>query len=216
MRLERHIVVQSALELLNRVGLDGLTTRRLAEELGVQGPALYWHFRNKQELIDEMARSLLHDAYGPILPGQDWGDWLGDGARRLRHGLLSYRDSARLLAGYRPSGPHGKLDPAVVFAPLKQAGFGMPDALWVMMSVSRFTFGWTMDEQAARGRPLPPNLPPLDPDAGFEFGLTTIIAGLRARLAGAPEPRAACHGPAAAAGADDHSLAGVDHGRRDG
>jgi TetR/AcrR family tetracycline transcriptional repressor len=180
MRLERQIVVRAALELLNEAGLEGLTTRRLAEALGVQGPALYWHFRNKQELIDEMAVSLLADAYGPMEPGQDWSQWLTDGARRLRHSLLSYRDGARLLAGFRPSGPHGRMDPRAAFAPLIEA-LGMPDAIWALLAVNRFTLGWTMDEQAATGRD-PPHEPPikLDPDAGFEFGLSAIIAGLRA------------------------------------
>ena len=82
MRLERPMVVRKALELLNETGLDGLTTRRLADALGVQGPALYWHFKNKQELIDEMARALLADAYGPIREDQDWTQWLIEGARR--------------------------------------------------------------------------------------------------------------------------------------
>ena len=183
MRLERHMVVRAALELLNEVGLDGLTTRRLAEVLGVQGPALYWHFKNKQELIDEMARALLGDAYGPLRPGQDWAQWLSDGARRLREAMLSYRDGARLLAGYRPSGPHGRVDPATFFGPLQAAGFPMPDAVWAAITVAQFTFGWTMDEQAASERAPPPAERRLDPNEGFEFGLGTIIAGLRARLA---------------------------------
>ncbi len=193
MRLERKIVVKAALGLLAKVGLDGLTTRRLAEELGVQGPALYWHFKNKQELIDEMARALLSQAYGLPDPGQDWAVWLTGGARRLRTSLLSYRDGARLLAGYRPSSAHGRIDPEVAFAPLISAGFTMPDALWAALAVSRFTFGWTMDEQAAEGRPPPP-FPMLDPEEGFEFGLATIIAGLRVKLderTPAPKARAA-------------------------
>ena len=180
MRLERQMVVRAALELLNEAGLEGLTTRRLAEALGVQGPALYWHFKNKQELIDEMAQALLFDAYGSKELGQDWAQWLTEGARRLRRSLLSYRDGALLLAGFRPSGPHGRMDPKVALAPLIEA-FGMPDAIWALLSVNRFTFGWTMDEQAAMDR-KPLFAPPFDPNDGFEFGLDTIIAGLRARL----------------------------------
>jgi TetR/AcrR family tetracycline transcriptional repressor len=177
------MVVRAALELLDKVGLDGLTTRRLAEELGVQGPALYWHFKNKQELIDEMARALIAEAHGPMEQGEDWAAWLVRTGRRLRHTLLSHRDGARLLAGYRPSTAHGRLDPAVIFKPLIDAGFAMPDALWAMLAVTRFSFGWAMDEQAAVDRALPPGMPKFDPNQGFEFGLATIIAGLRARVA---------------------------------
>jgi TetR/AcrR family tetracycline transcriptional repressor len=181
MRLERQMVVTAALQLLNEVGLEGLTTRRLAEALGVQGPALYWHFKNKQELIDQMALTLLQDAYGAMQPGEDWARWLTDGARRLRRALLSYRDGARLLAGFRPSSPHGRMDPKAALAPLV-AAFGFPDALWALLTVNRFTFGWAMDEQAAMGRD-PPFTGPLDPEEGFEFALAVFIAGLHARRA---------------------------------
>jgi TetR/AcrR family tetracycline transcriptional repressor len=180
MRLERQMVVQEALKLLGEAGLEGLTTRRLAEALGVQGPALYWHFRNKQELIDEMSMALLQDAYGAMSPGQDWAQWLVDGARRLRRSLLSHRDGARLLAGFRPPGPHGRMDPKIGLAPMVEA-FGLPDAIWALLTVNRFTLGWTMDEQVARERD-PPFAGPLDPEEGFEFALGVIIAGLRSRL----------------------------------
>ncbi len=182
MRLGRQKVVRAALELLNEVGLDGLTTRRLAEELGVQGPALYWHFKNKQELIDEMARALITHSYGPMQPGEDWSEWLADGARRLRRSMLSYRDGARLMAGYRPSGEHGRLDPEVMFGPLSAAGFTRLEAFFAVLTVGQFSFGWTMDEQAALDRSHIAK-PWLNPDEGFEFGLATIIAGLKARLA---------------------------------
>ncbi len=46
-KLQPNTVIRAALDLLNEVGVDGLTTRKLAERLGVQQPALYWHFRNK-------------------------------------------------------------------------------------------------------------------------------------------------------------------------
>ena len=183
MRLERPMVVRAALELLNEVGLDGLTTRRLADALGVQGPALYWHFRNKQELIDEMSRALIGDAYGPLLEDQDWSQWLIEGARRLRQTMLSYRDSARLIAGYRPTGPHGRMDPGAFFGPLLATGFAWPDAAWAAITMAQFTFGFTMDEQAAQGRGPPPPEKRLDPSEGFEFGIHVIIAGLRAHLA---------------------------------
>ena len=183
MRLERQMVVRKALDLLGEAGLEGLTTRRLAEALGVQGPALYWHFKNKQELMDEMALVLLQDAYGPMAPGEDWAQWMVDGARQLRRSLLSSRDGARLLAGFRPSSPHGRMDPKVALAPLV-AAFGMPDALWALLTVNRFTFGWTMDEQAALDRD-PPFAGPLNTEEGFEFGLGAIVAGLATRLAAA-------------------------------
>ena len=54
-KLSRETVIRAALDLLNEVGVDGLSTRRLAERLGVQQPALYWHFKNKRELLDALS-----------------------------------------------------------------------------------------------------------------------------------------------------------------
>ncbi|EBR7419052.1 TetR family transcriptional regulator, partial [Salmonella enterica] len=51
-KLDKGTVIAAALELLNEVGMDSLTTRKLAERLKVQQPALYWHFQNKRALLD--------------------------------------------------------------------------------------------------------------------------------------------------------------------
>ena len=56
-KLQPNTVIRAALDLLNEVGVDGLTTRKLAERLGVQQPALYWHFRNKRALLDALAEA---------------------------------------------------------------------------------------------------------------------------------------------------------------
>jgi TetR/AcrR family tetracycline transcriptional repressor len=48
------------LDVLDEVGIDGLTVRLLAGRLGVKSPALYWHLRNKQELLDAMADFVVH------------------------------------------------------------------------------------------------------------------------------------------------------------
>ncbi|MDF2848837.1 MAG: TetR family transcriptional regulator, partial [Oerskovia sp.] len=58
-RLDRERVVRAALALLDEVGLDGLTLRRLAQDLGVKAPALYWHFASKADLLHEMAATML-------------------------------------------------------------------------------------------------------------------------------------------------------------
>ena len=49
--LNQRQIVQAALGLLDEVGFDGLTMRSLANKLGVKAASLYWHVRNKQELL---------------------------------------------------------------------------------------------------------------------------------------------------------------------
>src|SRR5262245_48256506 len=98
--LTRPAIIRTALRLLDQVGLDGLTVRRLAAELGVQSPALYWHFRSKQELLDQMADAIIRAAgMGPPHRGESWQDWLIRRARAYRRSVLAHRDGARLVAG---------------------------------------------------------------------------------------------------------------------
>src|SRR5690242_1053960 len=93
--LDRAGVAATALALLDEVGLDGLTVRRLATELGVQSPALYWHFRNKQELLDLMAQELQTSMpTSPPRSDESWPQWTARRARERRQLLLSRRDGA--------------------------------------------------------------------------------------------------------------------------
>src|ERR1051326_1046185 len=104
MALDRAQVVKTAIDLLDEVGLDGLTLRRLAKQLGVQAPALYWHFKNKQELLDQMAETIAHDEapLRPVTPDIPWDEWIAQRARDMRASLVRHRDGAMLAASTRP------------------------------------------------------------------------------------------------------------------
>ncbi len=47
--------------VLDEEGLDDVTLRKIASKLGIQDPTLYWHFKNKSDLIDDMAEAILKD-----------------------------------------------------------------------------------------------------------------------------------------------------------
>ena len=84
------------------MGLEGLTLRRLAARLGVQAPAIYWHFKNKQELLDEMATQVLREALeeAPAFDAaQTWQDWALSYCLGLRRTLLRYREGAKMFSG---------------------------------------------------------------------------------------------------------------------
>jgi TetR/AcrR family tetracycline transcriptional repressor len=198
MRLDRDLVVGAALDLLNEVGIDGLTTRRLAAKLGVKQPALYWHFKNKRELLDEMAAHMITtDRTPPITTSDTWAESLKEGSRTFRQALLRYRDGGRVHAGTRPdAGLFPSLETRV--RAMCEAGFTPDDALRAFMATGRFVVGWVIEEQAAtadkRGEleeDLTPDAaayPTLadgvammrydDADTGFEFGLDALVAGL--------------------------------------
>ncbi|MFJ7276497.1 TetR/AcrR family transcriptional regulator C-terminal domain-containing protein [Kitasatospora sp. NPDC098663] len=205
MALQRDEVVRTALRVLDEEGIDGLTTRRLARELGVQSPALYWHFKNKRELLDLMAEAMLAEAL-PVDRSPDpehWPDWLAADARAKRHALLAYRDGARVHAGTLPTEDELPAVEAQLDA-LRQAGLRPRTALRLLLTIDRYIMGWVTEEQAwrqdAADRVRPPfpdealrDLPLLreaadvlrmtDHDADFEYGLRVLIEGFRAEIA---------------------------------
>src|SRR6185312_4685509 len=97
MRISRQQVLGAALELLDEVGLDQLTMRRLATALGVQNGATYWHFRSKQALLEAMADAMLAGV-ADVAPGP-WDARVPELATRLRRALLARRDGARVFSG---------------------------------------------------------------------------------------------------------------------
>ena len=109
-KLSRETVIRAALDLLNEVGVDGLSTRRLAERLGVQQPALYWHFKNKRELRGCAFPAMLVERHtrGIPQPGEHAARVLHDNAMSFRRGLLAIATvpaftRARGQTGRRPA-----------------------------------------------------------------------------------------------------------------
>ncbi len=153
-KLQPNTVIRAALDLLNEVGVDGLTTRKLAERLGVQQPALYWHFRNKRALLDALAEAMLAENHTHSVPraDDDWRSFLIGNARSFRQALLAYRDGARIHAGTRPGAPQMETADAQLRF-LCEAGFSAGDAVNALMTISYFTVGAVLEEQAATAMP---------------------------------------------------------------
>jgi TetR/AcrR family tetracycline transcriptional repressor len=180
------------LELLDEVGLADLTLRGVAERLHVQAPALYWHVRSRQDLIDQMAATMIRDGIGGFSPDGAWIDQLGDIARAYRQTLLSHRDGARVLAEACTADPAVNRIGELALRMLTSAGFTAPDAMRALVALISFVAGFVADEQASRPRyeePDPVLFPLLTaagtgtPAEAFEYGLELLLSGLRlARL----------------------------------
>lgn len=203
-KLDRDSVIRAALDLLDEVGVDGLTTRKLAERLKVQQPALYWHFRNKRALLDALAETMLAQRHRRSLPvdGEDWQCFLKENARSFRSALLAYRDGARIHAGTRPSAPQfDAVEAQIRF--LCAAGFSPTHAVHALIAISHYTVGAVMEQQGneadAHERQAstgPDSTGPSDflrkifeaveaqgPDATFDVGLNALVDGLATQLA---------------------------------
>ena len=151
MPLQRETVVRAALHLLDEVGLDGLTVRRLAAYLDIQNPTLYWHFTNKQELLNCMAELIIADAFAelqPAEPDQDWADWLAEFAHLLRRMTLAHRDGARMLAEADLSLSNFFVGIELALDVLQTAGFVGHKAAAGVIAVLHYVLGNTFEEQA--------------------------------------------------------------------
>jgi TetR/AcrR family transcriptional regulator, tetracycline repressor protein len=71
-KLTRETVVEQALALADDEGVEAVTIRRLAGRLGVTPMALYWHFKNKDELMWALAEHVLSGVTADISPGDSW------------------------------------------------------------------------------------------------------------------------------------------------
>lgn len=201
--LTRAGIVDAALDLLDESGIDALTLRALASRLGVQAPALYWHVRNKQELLDEMGTEIQRRVLDAItaLPMAEWRTALTGYARALRAEYLAHRDGARTFSGTRLT------DPAVLRAqePWLQswtdAGHPLDDAIDAAQVVTAFVVGFVIEEQertadrysladrdAAVGADAPLVMAAgramfADPETRFTAQLDLVMDGIGVRLA---------------------------------
>lgn len=208
MAVTRDDVIHTAIQLLQEVGLDGLTLRRLATELGISAPTLYWHVRDKRELLDLMAETMIadHRAKQPPFPtGLEWWEIVAEGMRRQYQAILAYRDGARVVAGNRPT----ESAMPMIESYLKvwtDAGFPPEEALTTILSFGDFIAGSALEYQSEverrRSQPDERRLEvwekmkayptmyaaatgraKLKQRDSFEHGLDLMVRGLRTRQA---------------------------------
>ena len=155
MALERSAMIAAGLKLLDEVGLEGLTLRRLASELGVQAPAIYWHFKSKQDLLDHMASTVLMAGVReiPFNPRMRWDRWAMEYGRGLRRILLLHRDGARMISGTRlaDNSLYEPMEDSLRI--LSDAGFSSYLSIVFLSTLYSYAVGFVIEEQAVCPRP---------------------------------------------------------------
>jgi TetR/AcrR family transcriptional regulator, tetracycline repressor protein len=210
MALTRTEIVDAAVRLLQEHGLEGVTFRRIAAELGVSAPTLYWHVDSKRALLDLVAEELLRRHNATLVdrppPGQPWWEWLEQRSRELFDALVETRDAPAVLAGNRPT-PESLPQIEAALETLVDAGVPPADTQQALFAIGAYVIGSASEWQAeaARASDSPPSdarlavalregdFPTLGaalrglveqpPRATFEFGLRLLVDGLRARCA---------------------------------
>lgn len=210
MPLDRQIILRHAFGVLNEAGLEGLTLRRLAARLEVQAPAIYWHFKNKQELLDEMGTRVLMEALEDEPAWRELENWRELGfvyCTSLRRAFLRYRDGAKMASGTYLTDTKMYEAMETSLRKFTSAGFSLRQAVVALTTLYSYTVGFVIEEQAVEAAPGMPNeqyamemreervdkdLYPLAAAAGmemfanhdsrFEEGVRLIVAGIASAL----------------------------------
>jgi TetR/AcrR family tetracycline transcriptional repressor len=177
--LDRATVLREAFALLDERGFSGLSLRSLADRLGVQAPAFYWHFSSKAELLGHMSAAIYLDARTAVQPCDDWTSWLVAYGRALRQRLSSQPGAARICAIAQPLEGDVSITAAAIAEPLTQHGICGELALDAIAAVTSLAIGWSAYEPQGTMRSYLEGI--MDFDKSFEVGLDALIAGLEAK-----------------------------------
>jgi AcrR family transcriptional regulator len=201
--LTRELIVDAALGLLERDGLQGLSMRRLAQDLGTGAASLYWHVGDKEELLGLLLDRIVGEAQPPAPDPKNWQGTVKELARATRRHLSQRRDAAQLSLGRVPTGPNSL--PVLERNLAVLAASGLPPQVIAYASdmfalyVGAFAYEESLSHEGQASpeqigeyfRSLPPEQFPTlhgladelvagDLDARFEFAIELLVRGLEA------------------------------------
>jgi AcrR family transcriptional regulator len=125
--LTREAIVDAALRVVEREGANGLSMRRVAEELGTGPASLYWHVAGKDELINLVVDRVVSEIQVPAPDPARWQEQVKEWMLQARRVLQRYPGVAGLTLGRIPIGPNLVRWTEWLLALLR--GAGVPDRI---------------------------------------------------------------------------------------
>ncbi|WP_434438913.1 TetR/AcrR family transcriptional regulator [Lentzea sp. E54] len=205
--LSREAIVRKAMEMLDEHGMQKLSMRKLAAELGAAPMSLYWHVPTKDALI-ELCLDEVYGEFGLPDPDGDWETEVRGMMHRLRHLALKHPWWVRGIGEFNTIGPNAVAFADAMFGPMLRAGLSTATAAQSISTLSSYVFGYSFAEVNFVGRGGMDSPPPdlakiadlyrekhpryvamLDEkevwslETQFEFGLDCVIDGIKARVA---------------------------------
>jgi AcrR family transcriptional regulator len=144
--LSREQIVSGALKLADSEGLEAVSTRRLAAELGVTGPSLYNHVGTKEELLDDVADAVLAKVDTSMFAelsatNPEWPAALDKWARSYRDAIAAHPNIVPVLATGLGRRPNALRIANEVFGGLVSAGWPRREAISVGAVIRYFVLG---------------------------------------------------------------------------
>ncbi|WP_433603130.1 TetR/AcrR family transcriptional regulator [Nocardia sp. CA-135953] len=187
--LNREFIAMRALALVDEIGMDKFSMRKLGTALGTDPMAVYRHFTDQQDLFDGMAAAMFDELELEKLPWQaDWREMMRAYAHRLRSILARHPDAVPIFAT-RPVRSATAIDVGNrMIMQLTAAGFAPAAALQLSRCLREFAIGHILSRVAAGGRGHKPArdspeynelAAAADAAAGdyFDIGLTAMFDG---------------------------------------
>lgn len=145
--LSRERIVRAAIQLADADGLDAVSLRKVATELGVRPMRLYGYIAGKEELLDLMVDA----AHAEIRPaGDGWREVLRSLAEATRHAAHEHEWLADLLGGRPQLGPHALATGETVVAALGDADVDVDAIMPMVAAVNAYAIGAVRREIAER------------------------------------------------------------------
>ncbi|MEV5978381.1 TetR/AcrR family transcriptional regulator C-terminal domain-containing protein [Streptomyces sp. NPDC052114] len=152
-RLDPGTVIRAALELMDEKGLDALSTRAVADRLGVRMNTVLWHVKTKARMLELMADAVVGEIPLTGLP-DPWDERVRELARRYRNALLAHRDGAALVVGTNAAEPGTLRFADALVGALLDGGLGEREAAWTTWTITYLALGLTQEEQATARQSL--------------------------------------------------------------
>jgi AcrR family transcriptional regulator len=143
--LSRERVLQTALQRADEGGIDSVTMRRLAQELDVEAMALYYHFANKDEVLDGLVDLVFSEI---DLPPADvhWKTSMRQRAISIREALSRHPWAIGLMESRRYPGPATLRHHDAVIGCLRRDGFSVEKAAHAYSLLDSYIYGFALQQ----------------------------------------------------------------------
>jgi len=145
--LSRERVLRGAIAVADAAGIEALTIRSLARELGVKPMAIYYHVPNKSAILDGIVDLVFAEIE---LPAND-GDWRSELVRRAnsaRRVLSRHHWAIGLMESRRSPGPATLRHHDAVIGTLRRAGFSVEMTAHAYALLDSYVYGFALQEAA--------------------------------------------------------------------
>jgi AcrR family transcriptional regulator len=145
--LSKERVLSTAAALAQREGIDGLTMRRLADELGVGAMSLYYYVPNKEQLVDGMV-DIVFGEIEPPTTDVDWKTAMRRRAISTREALNRHRWAVGLMESRMTPGPASLRLREAILRCLREAGFSIELTIQAYSVQDAYIYGFALQEKS--------------------------------------------------------------------